>query len=99
MDARKPAHKPGAINEPGETIVIHKTKLALIAALAITGAMSSAFAQTSHRNEMTGPHRLYNYADRDSTFRGNNNPAPVPYAPNFTGGGSLGYNQHNEIRN
>lgn len=77
----------------------NKMTLAIVAALATAIAASSAFAQsdTTWRSRADGHHyrydarRIYNSAPQAAQNS--------PYAVDATGGGSLGYNQHNEVKN
>lgn len=87
--------------------MLNKSSLALVAALATAtvGIASLAFtptadarpAWTHHHRPLIRSGRLYNFAPRSNPAPQAS--APSTYEPANTGGGSLGYNQHNEIRN
>jgi hypothetical protein len=78
--------------------VINKANLAVVAALVMTGAASPAFARTHHHHYPV--RRVYNSAR--SVDNNTNNMAATPsptYDPAAVGGGSLGFNEHDEVKN
>ncbi len=76
--------------------MINKSTFVLISALAIASFASPAFAQNGdttfqHYHRSSHARRIYNSVPQAT--------APSPYAVENTGGGSLGYNQHDEVKN
>lgn len=78
--------------------MINKTNLAIATALVMVVAASPAFAQTRHRHHVV--RRMYNSVR--PIDNNTNNIAAEPsltYDPLKTGGGSLGFNEHDEVKN
>lgn len=69
-----------------------KIVFALALAVAVT---APAFARTIHHNTRRGL-RAYDYTTPAPT---NENPDAMRWGANQVGGGSMGYNQHNEVKN
>jgi len=69
-----------------------KMALALALAVAVT---APAFARTTHHNTRRGL-RAYAYTTQAPA---NPNPDAMRWSADKVGGGSMGYNQHNEVRN
>jgi hypothetical protein len=69
-----------------------KMALALALAVAVT---APAFARTAHNNPRRGLH-AYAYTTQAPA---NPNPDAIRWGADKAGGGSMGYNQHNEVKN
>jgi hypothetical protein len=69
-----------------------KMTLALALAVAVT---APAFARTSHHNLRRGLN-AYAYTRQAPA---NPNPDAMRWSTDKAGGGSMGYNQHNEVKN
>jgi len=69
-------------------------KIALTLALAVA-VTAPAFARTAHHNSRRGL-SAYAYTTQAPA---NPNPDTVRWGSDKAGGGSMGYNQHNEVKN
>jgi hypothetical protein len=73
-----------------------KTAVALAIAVAISGVASPAFAYANHHR--TRGTRAYDYVPQASQSA-SPSAGVSRWDPQMTGGGNLGYNQHNEVKN
>jgi hypothetical protein len=78
-----------------------KTAVALAVAVAIAGIASPAFAQANHQRtrgsyDYTRGTQAYDYAPQTPQGAAPSNPK---WVPQMAGGGSMGYNSHNEVSN
>jgi hypothetical protein len=77
--------------------VIAKSSLTLVAAIAVAAAATPALARTHLHHPVR---RVYNSARQVDNNTNNIAATPSPtYDPAATGGGSLGFNEHDEIKN
>lgn len=74
----------------------------MVFALALAATVTApAFAQTIHHNTRRGL-RAYAYtthAPANTEVPANTNPNAMRWSNDKAGGGSMGYNQHNEVSN
>jgi hypothetical protein len=78
-----------------------KTAVALAVAVAIAGIGSPAFAQAIHHRtrgsyDYTRGAQAYDYTPQTSQGAA---PSDPRWTPQTAGGGSMGYNEHNEVKN